>query len=383
MSNTWWKDESELKKEQSDLLDLDLSTSILIKGPPGSGKTNLLLLKANHLHLGDKPNLYVIVYGKVLKQFIQVGGAQYKFPSSKISTHSRLFLHLLYEYDGSFDSTGLSILEVRKAIATRLEELIASGKIGKIYDALLIDEAQDYFPAEIRIFRALADVLIAAADTRQKVYAVDDCSEALEFSVSDVYELKHHYRNGMEICRLADGIMKGNPDHVPLVTHTSYDEKSNKSKVQPFANLSVVQQAAAMVDQIVNQRTAYPYEIIGIMCPRKEELAILYVELSKTVLADELTRCSEDDFDPSKHIWFSTIASAKGLEFRTAHLAGLDFLSNTGSAQKRLAFTAVTRAKTTLSLYYEIKIPGYLESALRSIAPEKTAITKANIFGKE
>lgn len=85
MSTTWWKDPADLIPEQADLLDLPEDQSLLIKGPPGSGKTNLMLLRANQLFIGDRPNLHVVVFGSVLKQFIQIGGTQYKFPSEKIA----------------------------------------------------------------------------------------------------------------------------------------------------------------------------------------------------------------------------------------------------------------------------------------------------------
>lgn len=49
MSGTWWIDESELLDEQIRVLEEDLDSDIILKGPPGSGKTNLLLLRANHL----------------------------------------------------------------------------------------------------------------------------------------------------------------------------------------------------------------------------------------------------------------------------------------------------------------------------------------------
>ncbi len=93
--NTWWKNVDELVKEQADLLDIPQEKSLLIKGPPGSGKTNLLLLRANQLYLGDYPNLYVVVFGSLLKSFIQIGGTQYKFPAEKIITHTSLFKMIL------------------------------------------------------------------------------------------------------------------------------------------------------------------------------------------------------------------------------------------------------------------------------------------------
>jgi ATP-dependent exoDNAse (exonuclease V) alpha subunit len=39
--------------------------------------------------------------------------------------------------------------------------------------------------------------------------------------------------------------------------------------------------------------------------------------------------------------------------------------------QKRIAYTAITRAKTTLSVYHSEDMPGYIESAFASIQMKK------------
>jgi superfamily I DNA/RNA helicase len=382
MSNTWWKDPSELVTEQADILDLPVDESLLIKGPPGSGKTNLLLLRANHLFLGDKPNLHVVVFGSVLRNFIKLGGGQYKFPQNKVITHAQLFNQILDEHSVDLDTEGMDLTESRKIKATALLQLVKDGELGKIFNALLVDEAQDYFPDEIRVFKSIAETFIAAADARQKVFDVDDCTQDLEQSVDNTYELKYHFRNGREICRLADGIMKGKPNHIPLTTYSSYDESAYPSRVSERGGLSISAQAEAIAEQVTKQRLAYPSEIIGIMCPRKEEVQAIYDHMVTTALASEITLCNSKDFDASRHIWITTIASAKGLEFRAAHIAGLEMLSKMRSTQRRLAFTAVTRAKTALSIYYDESVPGYLQSALKALAPAKP-VTKLSIFGKE
>jgi superfamily I DNA/RNA helicase len=383
MSNTWWKDEGELIKEQADILDFDLEKNLLIKGPPGSGKTNLLLLKANQFFLGDFPNLHIVVFGSVLRNFIQLGGSQYKFPADKIVTHARLFSRILDENDSHVDTKGMKIMEARVARASALKALIDQGRVGAMYDALLLDEAQDYTSDEIRIFRALTNILVAASDVRQKIFAVDDSSEILEHCTDELYVLKYHFRNGRDICRLADAIMKGKPDHTPLLPYSNYDEGEYPSKVFPRPGLNLQQQAEAIANQIVDQRIAYPNDLVGVLCPRNEEVDFIAAHLKTTALAKDITRCGDEDFDAARNVWLSTMSGAKGLEFRAVHLAGLDFLANTGAVQRRLAFTGVTRAKTALSLYFENSVPGYLDSAIRSSSPEKKQVTKASIFGKE
>lgn len=382
MTNTWWKDFDELKKEQAELLDISTDSSLLIDGPPGSGKTNLLLLRANQLAIGDRPNLNVVVFGSLLKYFIQMGGLQYSFPEEKIVTHTRLFNDILRAERAGFDSKGMSLEEARQERANRVDALLKAGKIGQMFDALLLDEAQDYTPQEIRILRGLTDVLVATADKRQAIFNVDDCTEVLEKCVDVAHTLKYHFRNGLEICRVADGLQKGKPDYTPMQHSSNYDEAAYPSKVFPKPGMTLTQQAEAIAEQVKQQRFAYPDDLIGVLCPKNADLEVIGDCLAAAGLGGETTRANDSNiFDPSRPIWLSTLSAAKGLEFRAVHIAGLDELHKTGAVQRRLIYTGVTRAKTALSLYWHTSIPGYLESALLPVTP-KGPVTKQKIFGK-
>lgn len=383
MTNTWWKDPSELIKEQSELLDMPTDKSLLLKGPPGSGKTNLMLLRANQLYLGDRPNLHVVVFGSLLKQFIRMGGSQYKFPEEKIVTHSHLFGRILADHGWKVDTSNMPIDTARAARANALDELIEKGKVGSMFQALLLDEAQDYSPDEIRVFRKITDVLIATADTRQRIYNVPDNSELLKNCTDIHYPLKFHFRNGLEICRLADAIVAGEPDYAPMADSSHYDEKAYPCTARPHAGLTLADQATKIAEQLKDALLGYPDQLLGVLCPKNSDLDVIEAQLNAAGLSDSITRANrQDEFDSSKPIWLSTIAAAKGLEFRVVHIAGLDSLAFMGGGDKRLIYTGVTRAKTTLRLYWHKTIPGYLDAAIRGIVPSTKAVTKANIFGQ-
>jgi superfamily I DNA and RNA helicase len=382
LTNTWWKDPSELIKEQSELLDIPTDKSLLLKGPPGSGKTNLMLLRANQLFLGDRPNLHIVVFGSLLKQFIRMGGAQYKFPEEKVVTHSSLFSKILWDHGWKGDVSHLPINQAREIRAKTLADLISKGKIGTSYQALFLDEAQDYTEEEIRIFRKISEVLVATADTRQRIYNVPDNSELLVHCTDIHYPLKYHFRNGLEICRLADGIVAGEPDYAPMLASSQYDEKSYPCTARAIGGLNLKEQAFKIAEQLKDALLAYPDQLLAVLCPKNDDLDVIQSELNSLKLGDSITRANnKDDFDSSKPIWLSTIHAAKGLEFRVVHIAGLDGLSSM-TGDKRLIYTGVTRGKTTLRLYWQKSIPGYLDAAIRTVAPSPKAVTKANIFGQ-
>jgi superfamily I DNA/RNA helicase len=167
-----------------------------------------------------------------------------------------------------------------------------------------------------------------------------------------------------------------------MAQSSQYDEVAYPSKITPHGGLDLIAQVALMATQIGDQLIAYPDDLIGVLCPRNEDLDVVAQELAKAGLDSHITRANSDDFDPSRPIWLSTISSAKGLEFRVLHIAGLEALKRMGPSQKRLIYTGVTRAKTALTLYWNESIPGYLDAAIKTVMPSSHVVTKKNIFGK-
>jgi len=107
---------------------------------------------------------------------------------------------------------------------------------------------------------------------------------------------------------------------------------------------------------------AYPDELIGILCPRQEELKIAANVLASSSIAGKLQIQHGEyaTFDPNRPVILATVHGAKGLEFRAVHLLGMDHIKKFRT-QKNMCYTAVTRCKTSLSIYHQGSLPGYLE----------------------
>jgi DNA helicase IV len=178
--------------------------------------------------------------------------------------------------------------------------------------------------------------------------------------------LTAHYRNGLKICRVADGI-KNLIDHPDGLEATSnYDEAQFPSTVDVFGELSLVEQVAGAVQRIETQLQAYPGELIGVLCPRVEDLDTVCAELEASPLASHIhvqRAGAYSSFAPDRHVVVSTTMGAKGLEFRAVHILAADKLKRFAT-QRNLTYTAVTRTRTSLSVYHQESLAGYFEKGL-------------------
>jgi len=382
MSSTWWRGSNELDEDQLHIISLPLDDSALIMGPPGSGKTNLLLLRANYLYLAGQHNIVVLTFTRSLREFIASGANHYEFPISKVMTCREWQNSFLHQY-GMHVTPSENFEKDRKAYISKMMHLTEKLKLKNIYDAILLDEAQDYTPEEIRIFSKLTDRLICVADERQKIYNGEDSVDEIKACVGNTHTIRFHYRNGVNICRVADGIAMKWYGYRPLAETSNYDEKANPSTVDCVRCGSIEEQAALIVSRLGTQRLAFPEELIGILCPKKDTMNAIWnaIEASDhSEAAFLLHGNSNGAFSTNKNILVSTFHNAKGLEFRALHLASCEELKLFRN-NRHMAFTAVTRAKTALSIYHCEDLHGYFESAINSLGPAPDLPSIEAVFG--
>ncbi len=387
MNEAWWVDEADLDEDQRKIISLGPEGSHTVIGPPGSGKTNSLLLRANYICKAGKPNVLILVFTRPLKEFISAGASRYLFSPQKIKTYHGWAYQILSE-NGIEIKKHTKFEQERQFLLEQLQQLVEAEKITHdYYDVILLDEAHDYLVPEIEVLKKFTNNIFAVADNRQQIYRKG--TETVDYlgKITDTIELKYHYRNGLHICRLADNIMKGKKQHAPLEPTSQYDEKSRPSSVKHFRCSNIDEQCKLIEKEIQTQLMAYPEEMIGIICPRHEELEEIKEFLIKSSIQGQcIFQDNESGYLPFEHtqpICVSTLHGAKGLEFRTLHIAACDTLKKFYQTNRSMIFTGVTRAKTSLSLYYCDELYGYIESALASLSPRSSLPRISEAFGKD
>ncbi|QBP74552.1 hypothetical protein E2K99_05770 [Herbaspirillum huttiense] len=383
MSGTWWVEERDLLEEQLEVLSVDLTEDLFLSGPPGSGKTNLLLLRANHMVIASPEHeFYIICFTSLLQKFIRTGATIYSFPENRIITQHRLFEQVLGDH-GFLPPRikGESYSERDAALLAGMDAMMKAGVGKDSYPILFIDEAQDYSKEVLTVFKYLARNLTCAGDLRQGIYGagVSGATWLREFSWSKSINLKFHHRVAPAIIDVADKIMNGKFDHVPMMETHQY--KGDVGSVDVQSGIPFSEQLIRLVSKLIKQLAVYPGQIIGVLVPHRKDVEYVVAELLKNLeLRPHVTNAMSPDFAPELRIWVSTVHSSKGLEFRCAHIVAADDFKDFQQQERRVAFMAVTRAKTALNIYHENALHPFFASALAK--PNSEKVTVKRIFGK-
>src|ERR1035437_7346647 len=323
MSEPWWVGEDELDEDQKDVIALPLTGNYLVTGPPGSGKTNLLLVRGNYMTLAGKPDIAIIVFSRTLQEFIATGAKGYAFPADKVQTSRRWAQKLLFQY-GIFTNPPDGFEDQRDYFLDQVKTLVEKRKLLHVYDGILLDEAQDYLPEEIELFSRLARVLFVVADSRQKIYTTPDPLDALRGLVrGKEHVLRYQYRCGRQICKLADALGRDSAGYIPLLPTSHYDETAKPSSVEHKRSRNLQRQAERIIDKLSVQLKAYPDGLFGVLCPRSEDVDEMWRIMIESPLGHLCTLQKGGDhseFDRGKPIVVGTFHSAKGVEFRGLHL---------------------------------------------------------------
>ena len=370
MDRTWWRSTQELDDDQRAIIEIPTDTgNYLVTGPPGCGKTNILLLRASYLRSAGLGNCAALVFTKTLREFIAAGSSQSAtmLPARRIQTHAAWTLGLLHRLGRPFVASREDLphddarTERHQALERAVQEL---GLGNGYYDSILLDEVQDYWACEVELLSGLTRRLFAVGDSRQRIYDRNEGIHAALGAGCTERRLRNHYRMGMRICRVADRLLPiQGMDR--LEQYCQYDERALPSRVTVHPGDELEGQLERLKLNLDSQLRAYPDEWLGVLSARRTTRNAVANFLSQTDLRESVLLQSDDtddrEFDEERRIVVSILHSAKGTEFRSVHFVAADKFPH---YTREKAFTAVTRAKTTLDVYHSEPMEGALESAL-------------------
>lgn len=369
INKSWWRSKNELDEDQKAFIQLPAHGRYSLIGPPGSGKTNLLLLRAQFIAGMGEKNVLIVTYAKALADFIRSGiGTSGLISPNQVKTyHSWASSHILehlghralpkeVDFD---DAARTEILEMLREANTKLPTK-------KLFSAIFVDEAQDLTADELEVLLSLSDNIAICGDARQGIYARDGLSVIEKLSLHP-HTLKRHFRIGQKIAKVADRLLPPDNPADSLEAMSNYDVKTqgeSSAQMNPCANRD--EQFEKMFEKIKIQLDAFKDDTIGIFCGKRKTRGDLRAHFDKTDLAKQVCVHGVDEdstFGTNKPIHVLTIHAAKGTEFRAVHLFAVEELASFPLNRSRLGFTAITRAKTALNAYRTGETNQGLESA--------------------
>lgn len=329
--------ESALSREQKEVIGAPAEGTILVLGPPGSGKTVVAIMRERALRK-QRQHVTSVVYTNVLTKY-----------TGNDSTFHTWIKDWWREATGSAlpgrwesDPSGQRRWQQDHLQAANLAAGAQRGSIKERgnWQHLIIDEAQDFPPEAHRFLsqvqhKAFSDLpederpsICLLADENQRITGSQSTVTRIRsshpfLSEENEYLLERNYRNSRPIAEFAAHFYVGLPSGVPeLPTRTG-----DKPRVL-VANLD------QSVERIATYAKARPNEEIGVLVYYKRTAKKIYNKLAHRLRnritvqmylsgSDEHGDASKLVFDNPGVVTILCFASAKGLEFDAVFLPEL------------------------------------------------------------
>jgi hypothetical protein len=353
----------------------------IIVGPSGCGKTLVLVHKAAFFRQYNPAvkSILFVCYNITLVNYIKRLLSEKGIPLGPGGVDVVHFYELCsrivgepvhYENeDGAYYDTVLDLaLEKLAAIETR-------------YDAILVDEGQDFTDGMYRLVTGLlnpkTDNLTIALDENQNIYRNRQSWKDVGVKARGrVHPMSLVYRNTQEISRFASRLIGLEPcgentvDNKPaLFPPAVFEAHGPKPELKPFkTSQELVSYVADAIRNVIQGKEYSPSEIAVIYTVKhaaygKDPSFSLPYALkdaldSRGVLSSWVSEDyrAKNSYDiTTDRVAISTIHSAKGLDWACVFVLGLDTFDNERWAEeqwKRLAYVGLTRARHRLLIPY-------------------------------
>lgn len=346
----------------------------VIHGAAGSGKTMILIFRAQFLAAAARPDQPVLVlcFNRALADRIE---AQLRQRGVDERVQVRNFHRWCNDVVNSYQLQVPKVSDERahyKVTVETVERALETGLVpGGQYTALLVDEAHDFEDAwlrmAVRLVNPASNSLLVLYDDAQSIYQ----KNRRKFNFASVgieargrtSILRLNYRNTAEVLALAvhcaHSLLEGagdgrGEDEIPLVQPASAGRRGAMPVLLQARDAR--EEAELIAERIAAAHAAgMPLEDIGVLCRTKYLLRPIEEALDRRKLPMQ----SMNTQGPRRFDWrqpsvkLLTMHSAKGLEFPLVFVAGLQALPMKDESLEdaaRLVYVAMTRATHELVL---------------------------------
>ncbi len=346
----------------------------LIRGVAGSGKTLVLTYRARYLSdLHPNWKILFVCYNKSLKNYVKkmMNNLMQKDYSNNITVSH------FYELVGF--KTGQSVQKLKDEDSSSWDLRVGlmlrlAGQSNRIvggkYDAILLDEAQDFSTEWLNGVRFLLndnDSFTIALDPAQDVYRRRRVwrDAGIDVLGRRSRKLKQSYRNTSEILRLAikfkgfDSYIEtedeDNPDNI--IVPDEIEHHGEKAAIIKFNNYSeVLLNLSEDIKELVETKNYSYKDICIIICSNNivgfdPNSTLPNIPTRSLILSNQ-----RDDFDIDEDtVKVITVESSKGLEWKVVYILGIDGMprdNRDSLAENNLVYIGITRTQERLNIYY-------------------------------
>ena len=365
--STWLIPRAELTPEQLRAVELSPGEHRVILGGPGSGKTQILLHRAQYLvnHFRSGPERFrVMVYTNVLKHYIESAFPLLDLPPENVLTFDDWCLHwhkanIRGRVPWDAEEKRPDFAAIRQAVMARL-----MGAREPLFDFVLIDEGQDLEPEAFKLLRAISRHVTVCLDHKQQIYD-HRSSEAMILEALGVRKrninLLEGFRCSPYLVRLATELIDDVTERETFTNQARVAPHQKETPLLCYTNDDEMRR----LEEVIRERQLIG-DRIAVLFPTQRKLYGFAKALRERGL--ELETQKELDFGTSKPKLI-TYYSAKGLTFDTVlmpRLVGDSAWTKMEARAAKLLFVGITRA--TRWVYLSATESEQL-SALRRLLP--------------
>ena len=344
----------------------------IISGPSGSGKTLILAHKAAFLKQYNPgiQNILFVCYNITRVNYIKRLLSEKEVALGPEGVEVYHFFELCSKILGEEVQYEKEAGEYYELVVEEALSRLESN--GVKYDAILVDEGQDFTQGMIEVVLSLlndeTNNLTVALDEGQNIYGRDlSWQRQGEKTVATVESVSRVYRNTVEIRNFAQRFFRKTIGKHEEMGSTYCDVHGPAPELKCLESYDQIAALVAETIKTFNEQGEYPLSEMAILYARrslKEGDNVLIPELFAKGLEAKgiMSRWISEDYRAKRHydittetISISTIHSAKGLDYACVFLVGLDQVDPgvwTEDQIRRLVYVAITRARHRLFIPY-------------------------------